>query len=168
MRAPFQVLVLAYRRREPLRRFEICVLHRADADVWQFVSGGGEDAETPLEAARREGFEEAGVPLQTPYLALDSRATVPASWFRAWADWPRELLVVPEHAFAVDVGAHELVISAEHRELRWLAYDVAMRQVRFDSNRTALWELHERLYPSARIQRPAFDLRHEGACPCSR
>jgi dihydroneopterin triphosphate diphosphatase len=165
VRAPFQVLVIPYRRTRG--RFEACVLHRSDCDVWQFVSGGGEDDETPLEAARRESSEEAGISSELAPLALDSRATVPASWFAAWQSWPRELFVVPEYAYAIDVGGHELVISDEHRELCWLSFDGAMQQVRFDSNRTALWELHERLYPSVRTPRPAFDLRHEGSCPCS-
>ena len=59
MRAPFQVLIIPYRRTEDGLRF--CVFHRADRDIWQFVSGGGEDDETPPEAALRELFEETGI-----------------------------------------------------------------------------------------------------------
>ena len=165
MRAPFQVIVVAYRR--IAGRLEIAVLHRSDYDLWQFVSGGGEDSELPLETARREGREEASIPESLAYEPLASRAMVPASWFDAWAHWPAELLVIPEHAFAVDVGPHELVISDEHRELRWLTMDQALATLRFDSNKTALWELHERLYPGPRIKRHAFDVKHDGRCPCS-
>jgi dATP pyrophosphohydrolase len=163
-RAPFQVLVVTYKR--TAGKLEIAVLRRSDHDLWQFVSGGGEDLETPEAAARREGREEAGIPESAVYERLDAMATVPASWFDAWAVWPEGVLVIPEHAFAVDVGAHDLVLSDEHRELRWVTMDGALALLRFDSNKTALWELHERLYPAARIKRAAFDIRHEGSCPC--
>jgi dihydroneopterin triphosphate diphosphatase len=162
-RLPFQTLVIAYRR---LAGLELAVLHRADYDAWQFVSGGGEASETPIEAARREGREEAGI-ADAVYEPLAATAMVPACWFPAWADWPAELLVVPEHAFAVDVGDRELVLSAEHDELCWLRYDDAVRRLAFDSNRVALWELHERLFPGPRTKRAAFDTRHAGRCACS-
>ena len=59
MRAPFQVLIIPYRKTADGLRF--CVFHRSDRDIWQFVSGGGEDDEAPPEAARRELFEETGI-----------------------------------------------------------------------------------------------------------
>ena len=52
MRAPFQILVIPFRR--TAAGLEFAVLRRSDADYWQFVAGGGEDDETPLQAARRE------------------------------------------------------------------------------------------------------------------
>jgi dATP pyrophosphohydrolase len=153
-RAPFQVLVLPWRRRAGA--LEVAALRRADYDVWQFISGGGELGETPEAAARREAHEEAGIPPGAPYLALDATATVPACWFSAWPTWPADVLVVREHAFAAEVSAHELVLSPEHRELRWCGLAEAMALLAFDSNRTALWELHERLFPGPRVKRPAF------------
>ena len=47
MRAPFQILALPYRMVDGAPYY--CVFHRADHDQWQFVAGGGEDAETPLD-----------------------------------------------------------------------------------------------------------------------
>ncbi len=151
-RAPFQVLVLPWRRRAGA--LEVAVFHRADYDVWQFVSGGGEDSESPLEAARREGFEEAAIPHAATYLALDAMAMLPACWFAAWATWPASLLLVPEHAFAVEVD--DVRTSEEHRDVRWCRLRDAMELLRFDSNRIALWELHERLFPGERVKRTAF------------
>lgn len=153
-RAPFQVLVLPYRVRGGV--LEAAVLRRADYDLWQLVSGGGELGETPEAAARREGFEEAGIPPALPYRRLDAMTMIPACWFAAWPTWPAEVLLVPEHAFAVDVGEQALVLSSEHREMEWLGYDAAVRRLRFDSNRNALWELRERLWPGARGKRVAF------------
>ena len=153
-RAPFQVLVLPWRRGE--RGFEVAVFHRADYDAWQFVSGGGEDGETPDDAAHREGHEEAGIPRNAPYQRLDTMASIPASWFRAWATWPAHVLVVPEYAFAVEVGIDALHVSDEHRAMRWCSRQQAMALLQFDSNRTALWELNERLFPGERIKRHAY------------
>ncbi len=112
-RAPFQVLVVPWRRHGS--SLEAAVFHRADHDLWQFVSGGGELAETPLEAARREAHEEAGIPLDAPYLALTSTTMLPACWFAAWPTWPADVLMIPEHAFAVEVGELPLELSAEAR-----------------------------------------------------
>ena len=41
--------------------------------------------------------------------------------------------------------AARLVLSHEHAEYRWLPYEDAERLLRFDSNRTALWELNLRI-----------------------
>lgn len=164
-RAPLQILVVPYRL--GTRGLELLVLRRADYDVWQFVSGGAEEGESPVQAARREGFEEAGIPMSTPYQRLDAMAMLPACWFSAWTRWPAGTLVIPEHAFAVDVSGHDPVLSHEHVEARWASMDDALATLRFDSNRVALWELHERLYPSPRSKRPAFDTSHAG-CACSR
>lgn len=59
MRAPFQILVIPYQIVDGVPKY--CVFHRADHDQWQFIAGGGEDNETPLEAAKRETIEEGGV-----------------------------------------------------------------------------------------------------------
>ena len=150
-RAPLQVLVLPFRRRAEL---EVAVLHRIDYDCWQFVSGGAEDGETPEAAARREGFEEAGIPTTASYQRLDAIAMVPACYFSAWASWPADVLLVPEHAFAVETET--VALSPEHDDLQWLGYRDAVARLRFDSNRVALWELRERLYPGERCKRTAF------------
>jgi len=152
-RAPLQVLVVPYRRTHA--GLEVAVLHRTDYEAWQFVSGGVELGESTGEAARREGFEEAGIARDAIYLELDARAMVPACWFPAWATWPADILVVPEHAFAVETA--EITLSAEHDDVHWLGYAEAVARLRFDSNRVALWELRERLEPGPRCKRTAFE-----------
>ena len=143
-RAPFQVLVLPYRRR-PDGAYEFAVFRRADAGIWQGLAGGGEDDETPAQAARREAFEEAGIPPDAPYRALDARASVPVTAFRDSHRWGEAVYVIPEHAFGVDAGDHPVRLSAEHTEVRWVPGAEAQRLVRFDSNRVALWELDQKL-----------------------
>jgi dATP pyrophosphohydrolase len=143
-RAPFQVLVLPYRRLAD-GAYAFAVFRRADADVWQGLAGGGEDGETPEQAARREGLEEGGIPPDAPYRALDARASIPVIAFRDSHLWGEAVYVIPEHAFGVDVGDGALRLSAEHAEMRWLSGAEAQRLVRFDSNRVAIWELHQKL-----------------------
>ena len=143
-RAPFQVLVLPFRKLED-RSFEFAVFCRSDERYWQGIAGGGEDDETPFDAARRESFEEAGIAREAPLLPLETTASIQVRWFRDSHLWGDDLFVIPEHAFGIDCGEHELVLSQEHAAVRWLPFAAAYDILRFDSNRTALWELHQRL-----------------------
>lgn len=71
---------------------------------------------------------------------------VPVSSFpRARLSWPDDLYVVPQHFFACDAHGLPLSLSNEHTEFRWLPFAAADALLRYDSNRSALWELAERL-----------------------
>jgi dATP pyrophosphohydrolase len=143
-RAPFQVLIIPYRRRQD-GTVEYAVTKRADMDAWQFLSGGAENSETPLEAAKREAQEEGDIPADLDFMALDATASIPANNFGAWKEWGEGVYVVPEHCFAVDMQERELQLSFEHSEVRWLGFDNASKLLTWDSNRIAMWELKERL-----------------------
>lgn len=144
-RAPFQVLVIPFDDTADLR---VAVLRRADMDAWQFVAGGGEEGETPLQAARREAREEIGA--DGELYPLDSCCSVPASVIRreARSHWPARTLVIPEYAFALRVKAEALVLSHEHTSAVWTSPEEAAHMLRYDSNRTALAELTERIHRS--------------------
>jgi dATP pyrophosphohydrolase len=150
-RVPLQILVIPYRRNRG--GYEYAVFRRRDDAHWQWLAGGAEEGETAAQAAARELHEEAGVAKDTPLLALDSCATVPRCHFSAHVRWDPRIYVVPEKCFAVDVADAELQASHEHSEFRWLDYATAMKLLRWDSNKTALWELSERLHCAARLQR---------------
>jgi dATP pyrophosphohydrolase len=158
MRARFQVLVIPFRN--VAAGVEFAVLRRRDDGAWQFVAGGGGDDETPLQAAVRETREEIG--LDGDLVPLDSRSTVPKDCFAAAASWGPGVYVIPEHCFAVNAGDAALALSAEHTELRWLPSDEARGLLRWDSNRNALWELHERLKGAGRSARPGTSGRRAG------
>lgn len=125
--------------------YEFAVFRRADCGFWQGLAGGGEGTENPRAAAVREAGEEAGLAPDLPYFRLDACSSVPVEYFAARVHWPRELLVIPEFSFAVDCTGVELRISSEHTEYLWGSYEEANRRLKWDSNRTALWELRERL-----------------------
>ncbi|MEU9396440.1 NUDIX pyrophosphatase [Streptomyces sp. NPDC048324] len=142
-RAAFQVLVLPYQESEGSLLYAL--FRRSDGSYWQGVAGGGEASESPLEAARREASEEAGLAGDREFIELDSRVTIPVLHVTGEFTWGPAVLVIPEYAFGVRADSAELVLSSEHTEYGWFSLDAAMPAVRWDSNRTALWELDHRL-----------------------
>lgn len=143
MRAPFQILAIPYKIIDNLPVY--CVFHRADFDQWQFISGGGEDDETPLQAAIREIYEEGGINVDN-ILELKSMCYIPTDIFpeKYLHNWAENTYVVPEYSF----GFHckeDIKLSHEHVECIWLKYEEACSKLKWDSNRTALYELHCRL-----------------------
>ena len=142
-RAPFQVLVLPYL--EDQERIAYAVFRRADAGYWQFIAGGGEGDEQPIQAARREAWEEARIPETARIFRLDSTNTVPVMELAGRLLWGPDTLVVPEYTFAVPVLDADLRISAEHTEYQWVNYETCRSRLHWDSNRSAFLELHHRI-----------------------
>ena len=142
-RAPFQVLVLPYRRAADM--LEYAVFSRSDYSCRQGIAGGGEAGESPLDAARREASEEAGLSEATRFMPLQAACTVPVIFFQDGGSWDSALYVVPEHSFGADATGQTLTLSDEHDAVEWLPYAQAHARLTYDSNRTALWELNQRL-----------------------
>lgn len=143
-RAAFQVLVFPYRL-DGADGVAYALFRRADGGYWQGVAGGGEDGESPLDAAGREAAEEAGIARDAEFVALDSVATIPVVNVAGDFRWGPDVLVIPEHAFGVRCDHPGLTVSEEHTGYGWFAYEDAMKELRWDSNRNALWELNHRL-----------------------
>lgn len=143
MRAPYQVLALPYRKSGG--EYEFCVFHRADNGQFQFVSGGGEDGETPEVAVVREIYEETGLK-NAKITGLTSMAYIPVNVFspKYLEFWPKNTFVIPEYAFAYKCEG-EIILSEEHTECLWLRYEKARELLTWDSNRAALFELNCRL-----------------------
>ena len=59
--------------------------------------------------------------------------------------WGEAVYVIPQYGFGVQAEKKELVLSAEHTEYRWLQYEEAHQLLKYDGNKTALWELDTRL-----------------------
>ena len=143
-RAPFQILVMPYKF-STSGEIKFAIFLRSDGDFWQGISGGGEDDETPLETAKRESMEEANIPQHFPFIQLDNTNSIPLSNFKDRYLWGENIYVVPEHSFGVDIGDHKIKLSSEHTEFRWATYNDALETLEFDSNKTALSELNERI-----------------------
>jgi len=144
-RAPFQVLIIPYRS-TPDGGWEYLLLRRADAGYWQPVAGGGEEGETREQAARREAWEEAGVPPQADFLRLDAAETIRVTEFKDSPIWGDQVYVIPQTCFGAVVPSGWVPrLSHEHSQFGWFSYREAHSLIRFDANRTALWELDRRL-----------------------
>ncbi len=143
MRAPFQILAIPYRIIDGTIFF--CAFHRADLDQWQFIAGGGEDSETPLEAAKREIWEESGVNAEN-ITELTSLSYLPVTIIKESRrqHWGKRCYVIPEYTFGFECHGN-IELSHEHTECVWLTYDEAIEKLKWDSNRTALYELNCRL-----------------------
>ncbi len=143
MRAAFQILAIPYRIMDGSLFY--CVFHRADFDQWQFIAGGGEDDETPLEAAKREAFEEGGI-RSDKWIELISLSYIPATVIseKHRQHWSNHPYVIPEYTFGFECK-EDITLSHEHTECIWLPYDEAAGKLKWDSNRTALYELNCRL-----------------------
>jgi dATP pyrophosphohydrolase len=98
-----------------------------------------------LQAARREASEEGGLPLLSKIIELDSMCTVPANIFRDWKKWPPGTYVVKEYAFGIEADESTIILSDEHTEFKWCSFNLALESLKWDSNKTALWELSQRL-----------------------
>jgi len=137
-RAPFQVLVLPYRIIS--KNIEYCIFKRSDKDMWQFVSGGGEDTESKLEAAIREMFEETQTDVSNNIVELKTISSIPTLCFKEIIDNYPNLYVIPEYAFGTETN-NEFTLSEEHSEYKWVGYETALTYLMFDSNKTAMYEL---------------------------
>ena len=143
MRAPFQVLAIPYKIVDGTILY--CVFHRSDLDQWQFIAGGGEDDESPAQAAKREIWEESGISADN-VIELKSMCYIPANIFpkRHLYNWPEDTYVVPEYAFAF-ACKDTIELSHEHTECVWLSFEAAQAKLKWDSNKAALYELNCRL-----------------------
>ena len=142
-RAPFQILVFPFTLMSGLLKY--CVFSRSDYNCWQGIAGGGEDTETPLQAAIRESHEEANIPKTSKIIQLQTITSIPVNIFKASHLWDDSLYVIPEYSFGVEIVVADIKISNEHRDYKFVVYDEAMRLLKYEGNKTALWELNRRI-----------------------
>ena len=140
MREPYQILSIPYHIVDDTPLF--CIFRRADSSYWQFIAGGGEDGETPFEAAKREIIKEIGVELKN-IKKLTCIAYVPAEVIaeNKRQHWDKNTFVIPEYSFAFECDLEPL-LSNEHTEYKWLTYDEARKLLKWDSNKVAMYEIN--------------------------
>jgi dATP pyrophosphohydrolase len=128
--------------------YEFALFKRADDGSWQGIAGGGREHESPRNAAIRETLEETGIKARAAFMQLDTVSSIPINCFKDHHLWGKKLHVIPEYCFGVDAGDEPIQLSREHSEFGWFEIAEAMAKVRYDGNRTALWELNRRLADS--------------------
>lgn len=65
---------------------------------------------------------------------------------------PFQILVIPEYCFAVEIVENNILLSKEHSEYKWASIKYAQTILFWDSNKTALFELEERIKSNNLIQ----------------
>lgn len=140
---PAEVVVIPYQRTEKGEFLYGCFLCNGDV-YWAAITGGVEAAETPLTAAMRETFEEAGItPDKAHFIELTACANTPAEWIDP--TYQGQALLIPESCFGVDATGLDIHLSSEHADFKWLPYHTATMLYRYDLHKIALWELNRRL-----------------------
>jgi dATP pyrophosphohydrolase len=119
---------------------EVLVLRRGQpADFWQSVTGSLTWDETdPLQAARRELFEETGLhEVEVMRCPVRNRFPILPAWRHRYAPTVRENT---EYVFRVELPARRPVVlnPEEHREYVWLARQEAAARVSSYTNRAAI------------------------------
>lgn len=143
MRKPYQVLVFPYKKIEGKLKYAIFL--REDLKVWQGIAGGGECGETVLTSAKREAYEEANISSNAKFEKLDSYTKIPVVDVVGSFKWGDKTFLVEEFCFGVNAQEENIKISSEHLKYEWVSYDEAIQRLKWDSNKTALWELNQKL-----------------------
>lgn len=138
MRQPIQVLVYPVRATQD--GLEYLLLHRLvkRGDFWQGVTGGVEEGEETLEAARRELIEETGLTPST-IEKIDYAYSFPVAegWRHLYAEGVNELT---EYVFVAHVdGEREPTPDArEHDKWAWCDLNLALDLLTWPGNIEAL------------------------------
>jgi len=143
-RKPYQVLVIPYfiNRDDEI---SYALFQRSDDSIWQAIAGGGDLVDkTILDTAKREAHEETGISNNSKFMQLSTISSIPVTAISGFI-WGKDTLVIPEYTFAVLVKDQQLHIGHEHKTYSWFSYAKAMKLLKWDSNKTALWELDHRL-----------------------
>ena len=143
MRIPKQVLIIPYRNIDD--KIEYCVFKRKDMDAWQWIAGGAEDFDNNiLESAKREFWEETEIKdVQIQQLELTCK--IPVVNIVKDFIWGEDVFYSEEYAFSVNITNKKIQLSNEHTEYKWVDYSEAKNLLKYDSNKSALWELDIKL-----------------------
>jgi len=59
--------------------------------------------------------------------------------------WGEGVYVIPQYCFGLLAQNEKIRLSREHTEYRWLNYSEADLLIKYEEDKTALWELNKRL-----------------------
>ena len=141
MRKPYQILAFPFIMERG--KYYYAIFKRKDLNIWQGIAGGGEGNEKPIGTMRREVYEETSIDRKAYCVRLASMTTIPAVNICGlkWGD----IIMIPEFTFGVETRSRKLKISDEHSQYLWLSCKDAIKKLKYDSNKSSLWELDYRL-----------------------
>lgn len=147
MRLPKQVLVIPFKK-DIDGTLKYCIFKRNDLNVHQFIAGGMEDFDETIESAvKREFFEETGIDAEeNNFFKLEEECMIPVVNIVKDFLWGENVFYAKEYAFGVCLDdKYKINLSSEHKDFAWLTYDEARKLLKYDSNKSALWELDTKI-----------------------
>ena len=155
MRNPYQILLIPFSLFK--KELYVYIFKRSNGGWWQFVSGGGEDEESIAETVLRELEEETGIRIDGELIELQAIASIPVSAFNdKFIHFKNDTYVIPEYSFAVNIEQSLIQLSNEHSSFRFVKAKDAYKLLRYDSNKTALFEL-EQLFINGKLWERHYD-----------
>tara|TARA_B100000780_G_C20791344_1_gene314256 strand:+ start:65 stop:523 length:459 start_codon:yes stop_codon:yes gene_type:complete len=141
---PISILVVIYTKQS-----SVLLLHRADRkNYWQSVTGSIEMQEAPIEAAKREVYEETGINTNEHSLQ-DWNLNHSYEIYQHWRHrYEPNVTHNTEHIFGLEIPL-EIPIKlspSEHIEYEWVRINEAKKKVFSWTNVIALEKLHEIQY----------------------
>ena len=127
------------------KKMEILLLHRQDkVDYWQSITGSIEENESPIDAAKRELYEETGIKFQK-FPLLDWGFSQTYEIYDHWRHrYPPSVTTNVEHVFSVELPTkiNIKIAPREHREFKWVSIKEAIEKVFSPTNADALKKLY--------------------------
>ena len=143
MRLPKQMLIIPYTKEDD--KVLYCIFKRKDLGFYQFISGGCEDFDKDTEdSAKRELFEETGIK-DISLEKLEIETMIPVVNIRKDFFWGKDVFYAKEYVYAVNITGKDIILSDEHSEYKFGSYEEIKKHLKYDSNKSALWELNEKL-----------------------
>ncbi|OHD15851.1 MAG: hypothetical protein A2086_00020 [Spirochaetes bacterium GWD1_27_9] len=132
---PIQVEVILFYKDKGTLKYLLLKRLKERGGFWQPITGGVEEGEEILYAARREVMEEAG------YLKVKKMYDVKYTFTFNVND-----KVITEYVFAFEVEDIDVKFSQkEHSEIMWVSYEEALNYLKWDTNKEALTKIHQYL-----------------------
>ena len=146
MKQPVQVLVYPVKKSGKHSKYLLLKRVESRGGFWQGVTGGLEEGETPLEAARRELFEETGF---NSVVLYDTRIKykLHVKDIKNQDGIPPGTVYLPEHLFYAVIGSLDIpsIDLKEHDEWNWCTFEEAIEMLSWENNKKALSKIQKLL-----------------------
>jgi dATP pyrophosphohydrolase len=139
MKLPLQVDVIIFYKFKDSYKYLMMQRNDDRGGFWQPVTGGVEDGESILEAAKREVSEEAG------YKNSELKRVIDLDYSFQFKLKNKDFWIT-EYVFAAEASHPDFIrLEKEHQKVVWSTFDEAMKLLEWDTNKETLKKLHDLL-----------------------
>jgi len=142
---PYKVFIIPFRKQD-FKNFKYMLFRKKSEKYWQYIDGIGKSNILPIKVAKRSAFKKICIPIVTDYFLLKTIVLFPAHFIADYIDYyDKGQYVIPGYYFAVDCTHIEITLSSDDVEYMWIDFEQGCGLLQADSDKTAFWELNERL-----------------------